>query len=418
MSKRKFSKKEVAISIAAAALAIATVGGAVAIHKDSSNSNTGHSITVEQSDYSKKKEEAIQQIQDAVKDLSDDQQSEIDSYIKQNIENIQKAESERTIESTLQETLDYIDQRSLSEKEEQRKETQTTETSSSSEREVTSSSVSEEDKYHILGEDYIYENNDYLPVINQSNWIYMSDEEKDDWLKKCTPVKEDSAHSITAICTDAYGYNKSWFLPCRLHKWITENNITATEGEYLAYGTYKPSKETFYLVLNDSNRTVTLVTYNKNSQDFSFEFAGMTESEVLEMKKMDANTSDTTGHQDDSNNTSDAGDAPLSESALNEMEKNAEKINKIKHTGVYVLVVDDYLYKTGDIFGEWVFLPMDSPAISKYDDTYVIIKYDLSDITNQTQKNWIQKQIEQNKHNISRLNNILIAYMENENWNS
>ena len=31
------------------------------------------------------------------------------------------------------------------------------------------------------------------------------DEEKDDWLKKCTPVKEDSAHSITAICTDAYG---------------------------------------------------------------------------------------------------------------------------------------------------------------------------------------------------------------------
>ena len=325
MSKRKFSKKEVAISIAAAALAIATVGGAVAIHKDSSNSNTGHSITVEQSDYSKKKEEAIQQIQDSVKDLSDDQQSEIDSYIKQNIENIQKAESERTIESTLQETLDYIDQRSLSEKEEQRKETQTTETSSSSEREVTSSSVSEEDKYHILGEDYIYENNDYLPVINQSNWIYMSDEEKDDWLKKCTPVKEDSAHSITSICTDAYGYNKSWFLPCRLHKWITENNITATEGEYLAYGTYKPSKETFYLVLNDSNRTVTLVTYNKNSQDFSFEFAGMTESEVLEMKKMDANTSDTTGHQDDSNNTSDAGDAPLSESALNEMEKNAEQ---------------------------------------------------------------------------------------------
>ena len=39
------------------------------------------------------------------------------------------------------------------------------------------------------------------------------------------------------------------------------------------------------------------------------------------------------------------------------------KINKIKHTGVYVLVVDDYLYKTGDIFGEWVFLPMDSIVV-------------------------------------------------------
>lgn len=58
------------------------------------------------------------------------------------------------------------------------------------------------------------------------------------------------------------------------------------------------------------------------------------------------------------------------------------KINKIKHTGVYVLVVDDYLYKTGDIFGEWIFLPMDSPAISKYDDTYVIIKYDLMSFPN------------------------------------
>lgn len=55
---------------------------------------------------------------------------------------------------------------------------------------------------------------------------------------------------------------------------------------------------------------------------------GMTESEVLEMKKMDANTSDTTGHQEDSNNTSDAGDAPLSESALNEMEKMQNKTIK------------------------------------------------------------------------------------------
>ena len=86
---------------------------------------------------------------------------------------------------------------------------------------------------------------------------------------------------------------KAGFFPADCINGSRKNNITATEGEYLAYGTYKPSKETFYLVLNDSNRTVTLVTYNKNSQDFSFEFAGMTESEVLEMKKMDANTSDT-----------------------------------------------------------------------------------------------------------------------------
>ena len=50
MSKRKFSKKRLPLKHKhSGALAIATVGGAVAIHKIPATPNTGHSITVEQS---------------------------------------------------------------------------------------------------------------------------------------------------------------------------------------------------------------------------------------------------------------------------------------------------------------------------------------------------------------------------------
>lgn len=149
----------------------------------------------------------------------------------------------------------------------------------------------------------------------------MSDDQREEWLNKCTPVKEDTAHSITAICGNTYdtSSNQSWFLPCRLHSWLVENNLDATEAEYLAYGTYKKSKETFYLTLNDANNTVVLVTYSKNLRDFSFEFAGMSASEVLETKKTTTDTSDQESSADQ-----EAGDAALSESAMKEMENNAE----------------------------------------------------------------------------------------------
>ena len=72
----------------------------------------------------KRKNDAIQQIQNTVKTLSENQQQKVSAYVEQNIQNIQKAETERTIEATLQETLDYLESVSLGENEEQRKETQ------------------------------------------------------------------------------------------------------------------------------------------------------------------------------------------------------------------------------------------------------------------------------------------------------
>lgn len=319
---QNFSRKEIILGITAAILVVSTICGAVvARHQKTSTSNTGQSITIDQSDYKENKNDAIRQIQDAVKKLSEDQQQKVNAYVEQNIQNIQKAETERTIEITLQDTLSYLESVSLGENTEQRKETQDTSDSS----DVTNSSsvieATEEDKYRVMGEDYTYDNDDYIPVINQSNWAAMSEEKREEWLKKCTPVKEDTAHSITAICGNPYdtSSNQSWFLPCRLHSWIVENNLDVTEAEYLAYGTYKKSKETFYLTLNDSNNTVVLVTYNKNLRDFSFEFAGMSVSEVLEAKKAASETSDQGSSSDQ-----ETGDAALSESAMKEMENNAE----------------------------------------------------------------------------------------------
>lgn len=57
----------------------------------------------------------------------------------------------------------------------------------------------------------------------------------------------------------------------------------------------------------------------KNLRDFSFEFAGMSASEVLETKKTTTDTSDQESSADQ-----EAGDAALSESAMKEMENNAE----------------------------------------------------------------------------------------------
>ncbi len=49
-----------------------------------------------------------------------------------------------------------------------------------------------------------------------------------------------------------------------------------------------------------------------------------------------------------------------------------------KRSGIYVLAVDDYLYRVRDTQRKLDFLPQDEQKLSKYDDRYVIVNYDLS----------------------------------------
>lgn len=65
---RKLSRKKIILGSIAAVLVVATACGVVvAMHRKTPNSGTGQSITLEQSDYEEKKNDAIQQIQNTVK---------------------------------------------------------------------------------------------------------------------------------------------------------------------------------------------------------------------------------------------------------------------------------------------------------------------------------------------------------------
>lgn len=47
-----------------------------------------------------------------------------------------------------------------------------------------------------------------------------------------------------------------------------------------------------------------------------------------------------------------------------------KQISDEKRSGIYVLAVDDYLYRVGTLKGNWIFLPQDEQKLSKYDDRY------------------------------------------------
>lgn len=71
------------------------------------------------------------------------------------------------------------------------------------------------------------------------------------------------------------------------------------------------------------------------------------------------------------------------------------------------MAVDDYLYRVGTLKGNWIFLPQDEQKLSKYDDRYVIVNYDLSPAGNCWKQTWLLKQIQENRQEIRHLNKIL-----------
>lgn len=84
-----------------------------------------------------------------------------------------------------------------------------------------------------------------------------------------------------------------------------------------------------------------------------------------------------------------------------------KQISDEKRSGIYVLAVDDYLYRVGTLKGNWIFLPQDEQKLSKYDDRYVIVNYDLSPAGNCWKQTWLLKQIQENRQEIRHLNKIL-----------
>lgn len=219
-------------------------------------------------DLTEQKDDALQQINSAYDSLSEDQKTEVEAYIEQNRKNVEEAETERTIQTVLTQTLAYLQQ--IKEEVEPSKEQNTV---SDSDTEKENQDTQEETKER-----------EYTPIYKESNWEVLSEEEKERIRSSSIPVLEDANKTIDVICQDLFDSKEtySYTLPGELGSWCQEQGIEATKGEYLAYGSYEDNKESFYLCLNDAEETVLLATYYKKTISWKFEKAEETKEEILQ----------------------------------------------------------------------------------------------------------------------------------------
>lgn len=233
----------------------------------------GEQQTVSEADVLlEEKETALLQIEDAYIQLSDDEQQNCKEYIEQAKNNIENAETERTIQAVLYQTLEYL----------QNIKQDTTENS-----ETVSNSIVEDNSFvdpelYPLGKEK--DGRCYTPISNPSNWEYLSEAKQESITEKSIPVLEDENHTIDVICQDLLDsfQTYSYTLSTELGLWCEEQGIKASEGEYLAYGTYQDNYESFYLALDDEEETVLLATYYKKTISWKFERTGKTKEEIMQ----------------------------------------------------------------------------------------------------------------------------------------
>ncbi|MFR3139022.1 MAG: hypothetical protein ACLTPC_03190 [Lacrimispora saccharolytica] len=221
-------------------------------------------------DLSEQKEEALQQIEEAYQQLSAEDQENCTEYMEQARNNIENADTERTIQAVLTQTLEYLQGQGKEASEE------TVSKSNTGETEI------ENEELYPLGKEK--DGREYTPISNPSNWEYLSETEQEGITKTSIPVLEDENHTIDVICQDLLSSTKSYSytLSTELGLWCQEQGIEASAGEYLTYGSYEDNKESFYISLNDKNETVLLVTYYKKTISWSFEPVDNTKEEILQ----------------------------------------------------------------------------------------------------------------------------------------
>ena len=226
-------------------------------------------------DFSRQKEDALKQMEEAYERLPAADQEECAEYMEQSRNNIENADTERTIQAVLAQTLEYLQGRGKETPEE---------TVSKSD---TGEDGEENEELYPLGTEK--DGREYTPIANPSNWEYYSDAKKEAVEEKSIPVLKDKNNTIDVICQDVLNgdYTYSYTLAIELGLWCEEQGIQANEGEYLAYGTYQDNQESFYLVLDDEEESVLLVTYYKQSISWKFEKIEETKEEIMSRVRND-----------------------------------------------------------------------------------------------------------------------------------
>ena len=213
------------------------------------------------------KDEAIRAIERAVQLVEVSERGEIADYVAQAEETIRRAQVSRTVDLTLETTLDYLEHvTGISESQVWTENGPIDQNGASVSRQLSS----EDGRL-------------YTPIDNQAEWDRISDVQRLIYWEHSIPVLMDEENTIDKICTEAsyMKESRSWTLPYQLYLWCEYKGIKASRGEYITYGTYyRLGKESFFIRLNDPKETYVEVTCEAYGQSWSFDFPKVSAEEI------------------------------------------------------------------------------------------------------------------------------------------
>ena len=213
------------------------------------------------------KDEAIRAIERAVQLIDTSEREEIADYVTQAEEAIRQAQVSRTVELTLETTLDYLEYV----------------TGISESQAWTENGPVDQNGAPVSRQLSSEDGRLYTPIDNEEEWERISDVQRLIYWEHSIPVLMDEENTIDKICSEAsyMKESRSWTLPYQLYLWCEYKGIEATRGEYITYGTYyRLGKESFFIRLNDPKETYVEVTCEAYGQSWSFDFPKVSAKEI------------------------------------------------------------------------------------------------------------------------------------------
>lgn len=126
---------------------------------------------------------------------------------------------------------------------------------------------------------------EYTPYATAAKWELLSEDEKAALTAELIPVLQDENKTIDQICQRRSNPELepySFVLAPFLRTYCREHNIKASEGEFLVYGEWiSKTKESFYLQLNDPDKSILLAVAEDYGRYWSFERVSKSREEIF-----------------------------------------------------------------------------------------------------------------------------------------